>query len=127
MRFPPHKALFQQIPYLLSRECLQQLKLLSALSLRLMVIIKAALSSPHLTFTELLGSGNGVVSQQETVQIHAQQFGVYYFLGLLAVLAAGCRYLPRENLRAGRELPDNRRLGFLLLLCRKKSISTRCN
>lgn len=62
----PHKPLFQQIPYLLSRECLQQLKLLSALSQRLMVIIKAVLSSPLLLFAELLGSGEwGCASQQE--------------------------------------------------------------
>lgn len=57
----PHKPLFQQIPYLLSRECLQQLKLLSALSGRLMAIIKAVLSSSLLFFAELLGSRNGVV------------------------------------------------------------------
>lgn len=62
----PHKTLFQQIPDLLSRECLQQLKLLSALSRRLMVIIKAVLSSPVLFFIELLGSGEwGCASQQE--------------------------------------------------------------
>lgn len=81
----PHKTLFQQIPYLLSRECLQQLKLLNALSLRLMAIIKAVLSSPLLFFAELLESGErGCASQQETMEIHVQQFSVYYFFGLLA-------------------------------------------
>lgn len=61
-----HKTLFQQIPYLLSRECLQQLKPLSALSQRLMAIIKAVLSSPLLFFAELLGSREwGCASQQE--------------------------------------------------------------
>ena len=60
----PHKTLFQQIPYLLSRECLQQQKLLSALSQRLMVIIKAVLSSPLLFFAELLGSGEWVCASQ---------------------------------------------------------------
>jgi hypothetical protein len=50
LRFLQTKNAFQQIPYLLSGECLQQLKLLSALSLRLMGIIKPVFAGPLLFF-----------------------------------------------------------------------------
>lgn len=103
----PHKTCFQQIPYLLSRECLQQLKILSAWSGRLMVIIKAVLSSPLLFFTELLGSREqGCARQQEPWKVHVQRFGVYYLFGLL--VCPHC-WVKLSSLwkPPGKELPDN--------------------
>lgn len=57
----PHKPLFQQVPYLPSREYLQQLKLLSALSQRLTAIIKAVFSSPLLFLLNRWEAGHGAV------------------------------------------------------------------
>lgn len=73
----PHKTLFQQIPYLLSRERLQQLQLLSALSGRRMAIIKAALSSPLLL-------GNGLCQPTGTWKSTFSDLVCYYFFSLLA-------------------------------------------
>ena len=56
----PDKTAFQQIPYLLSGECLQQLKLLNALSLRLMGIIKPVSASPQLFLVRLETRKNGM-------------------------------------------------------------------
>lgn len=70
------KTAFQQIPYLLSGECLQQLKLLNALSLRLMGIIKPVFASPLLFFVRLETRKKEVLATNKTLEIHVQQFGI---------------------------------------------------
>lgn len=68
----PDKTAFQQIPYLLSGECLQQLKLLSALSWRLMGIIKPVFASPLLFFFVRLETRGkkDVLAKNKTLEIH---------------------------------------------------------